>query len=109
MPTGTILVVDDEPNIRRALRMVLEPEGYALLDADSAEAARFFVDGEAVDHLLLGDDPLHVGGDVGGAAAAAGDSKPRLVGAEVLVLGSVPHIDTVALFGRSAHGTPATH
>ena len=33
MPTGTILVVDDEPNIRRALRMVLEPEGYALLDA----------------------------------------------------------------------------
>jgi two-component system nitrogen regulation response regulator NtrX len=35
----SILVVDDEPNIRRALRMVLEPEGYAVSEAESAEKA----------------------------------------------------------------------
>jgi two-component system, NtrC family, nitrogen regulation response regulator NtrX len=44
-----ILVVDDEPNIRRALRMVLEPEGYALLDAESAERALEVLAAEPVD------------------------------------------------------------
>jgi two-component system, NtrC family, nitrogen regulation response regulator NtrX len=44
-----ILVVDDEPNIRRALRMVLEPEGYALLEAESAERALELLAAEPVD------------------------------------------------------------
>jgi DNA-binding NtrC family response regulator len=35
----TVLVVDDEKNIRRTLRMVLEGEGYGVEDADSAERA----------------------------------------------------------------------
>jgi two-component system nitrogen regulation response regulator NtrX len=35
---GTILVIDDERNIRRTLRMILEGEGATVLDADSAEA-----------------------------------------------------------------------
>ena len=34
-----VLVVDDEKNIRRTLRMVLEGEGYLVEDAASAEAA----------------------------------------------------------------------
>ncbi|HET9598124.1 MAG TPA: sigma-54 dependent transcriptional regulator [Anaeromyxobacteraceae bacterium] len=33
----TILVVDDEKNIRRTLRMVLEAEGYAVSEAETAE------------------------------------------------------------------------
>jgi len=33
----TILVVDDEKNIRRTLRMVLEAEGYAVAEAETAE------------------------------------------------------------------------
>ena len=36
---GTVLVVDDERNIRRALRMILEGEGATVLDAASAEDA----------------------------------------------------------------------
>ncbi|MEZ4452759.1 MAG: sigma-54 dependent transcriptional regulator [Nannocystaceae bacterium] len=36
---GTILVVDDERNIRRTLRMVLEGEGARVLDAATAEEA----------------------------------------------------------------------
>src|SRR5437773_2401093 len=35
----TVLVVDDEKNIRRTLRMVLETEGYVVEECESAEAA----------------------------------------------------------------------
>ena len=35
--SGTVLVIDDEPNIRRALALVLEGEGYAVLGANTAE------------------------------------------------------------------------
>ncbi len=36
-PPSTILIVDDEKNIRRTLQMVLEGEGYATLEAETAE------------------------------------------------------------------------
>jgi two-component system nitrogen regulation response regulator NtrX len=36
---GTILVVDDERNIRRTLRMVLEGEGATMLEAETGEQA----------------------------------------------------------------------
>ena len=39
MATATVLVVDDEKNIRRTLRMVLESEGYDVLEAGSGEEA----------------------------------------------------------------------
>jgi DNA-binding NtrC family response regulator len=45
----TILVVDDEKNIRRTLRMVLEPEGYAVSEAESAEQALELLQAEPVD------------------------------------------------------------
>jgi DNA-binding NtrC family response regulator len=44
-----ILVVDDEKNIRRTLRMVLEPEGYAIAEAETAEDALKLLEGEPVD------------------------------------------------------------
>jgi len=34
-----LLVVDDEPNLRRSLRALLEPEGYDVRDVESAEQA----------------------------------------------------------------------
>ena len=36
---ATVLVVDDEKNIRRTVRMVLEGEGYTVEEAGSAEEA----------------------------------------------------------------------
>jgi len=49
----SILVVDDEPNIRRALRMVLEPEGFALLEAESAEKGLEILQAEPVDLAMF--------------------------------------------------------
>ena len=52
MPTGTILVVDDEPNIRETVALALQDEGYHVLqatDGDALEIARV----EQPDMLLL--------------------------------------------------------
>jgi DNA-binding NtrC family response regulator len=49
----TVLVVDDEANIRRALRMVLDPEGYAVVEAESAEKALEVLAAEPVDLALF--------------------------------------------------------
>ncbi|MBN2195757.1 MAG: sigma-54-dependent Fis family transcriptional regulator [Polyangiaceae bacterium] len=35
--SGTVVVIDDEPNIRRALELVLDGEGYRVLQASTAE------------------------------------------------------------------------
>ena len=37
--TGCVLVVDDEKNIRRTLKMVLEGEGATVLEASTGEDA----------------------------------------------------------------------
>jgi len=50
---ATILVIDDEKNIRRTLRMVLEGEGFDVLEAESAEDGLALVDAESVDLLIL--------------------------------------------------------
>ncbi|MFQ5864390.1 MAG: sigma-54-dependent transcriptional regulator [bacterium] len=37
MPSGNILVIDDEPKMCKVLKFALEPEGYAVTTAESAE------------------------------------------------------------------------
>ena len=55
-----ILIVDDEKNIRRTLRMVLEGEGHAVHEAGSTAEADTVLAREAIDVILLdvklGDD-----------------------------------------------------
>src|SRR4026207_177269 len=55
-----ILIVDDEKNIRRTLRMVLEGEGHVVHEAGSIAEATIVLDRDAVDLILLdvklGDD-----------------------------------------------------
>jgi DNA-binding NtrC family response regulator len=48
----TILLVDDEPNMRAALRRSLHGEGYHLLTAGSAEEAARVVESAAVDLVV---------------------------------------------------------
>src|SRR5512136_2384181 len=49
----SILVVDDEANIRRTLRSCLEAEGFGVLDAESAEKGLELLAAEPVDLALL--------------------------------------------------------
>jgi DNA-binding NtrC family response regulator len=50
---ATILVVDDEKNIRRTLRMVLEGSGFHTLEASSAEQCLETLENNEVDLLIL--------------------------------------------------------
>ncbi|MBL8600569.1 MAG: sigma-54-dependent Fis family transcriptional regulator [Myxococcales bacterium] len=50
--SGVVLVVDDEKNIRRTLRMVLEGEGLGVRDAERAEEALALLDDEPVDVVV---------------------------------------------------------
>jgi DNA-binding NtrC family response regulator len=51
--SATVLVVDDEKNIRRTLRMVLEGSEMEVLEADTAEAGLEKIDAGGVDLVLL--------------------------------------------------------
>lgn len=50
---ATILLTDDEPGIRRALREVLEFEGYQILEAGDADETLARVSEQPIDLLLL--------------------------------------------------------
>jgi len=59
-----VLVVDDERNIRRTLRLVLEGEGYAVEEAAAAEEIDRVLESAPVDLVILdvklpGEDGLH--------------------------------------------------
>jgi DNA-binding NtrC family response regulator len=51
--SATVLVIDDEKNIRRTLRMVLESEGYRVLEAASAEEGLKTLEEDTVQGVLL--------------------------------------------------------
>jgi len=51
--SGTVLIVDDEKNIRRALRMVLEGTGATVEEADSAEHGLAYLEQNEVDLVVL--------------------------------------------------------
>ena len=53
MNAGNILVVDDEPEIRRLVKEVLEDESYQVVTADSANTAQDEVDKSHTDLVLL--------------------------------------------------------
>src|SRR5277367_2005757 len=53
MSAGRILVVDDEPQIRRVLRTTLAAEGYEVEDARSGEIALEVVRARRFDLILL--------------------------------------------------------
>jgi DNA-binding NtrC family response regulator len=89
MPT-TILVVDDEKNIRRSLRMVLEEPGYNVLEAASGEDGLSILDDEEVDLVIL---------DV---------RLPKMSGMEVLdKIRRMPGFETLPVIMISGHASVA--
>src|SRR5437016_10363695 len=91
----TVLVVDDEPIVRDVVARYLERDGHSILTADSGDAARGLIEGEApslvvLDVMLPGEtegpralslDPRHVrlAGDPAHGAGGRGrsDRRPR--------------------------------
>lgn len=53
MNTGKILVVDDEPQLRRVMRAALSAHGYAVMDARNGEEALVKLREEPADLVLL--------------------------------------------------------
>lgn len=53
MAQAKILIVDDEPNIRRSLEMILRAAGYALVEAASAQEAEQVLAQHEFDLMLL--------------------------------------------------------
>ena len=53
MSATHILVVDDEPDIRRLVKEILEDEGYAVASAENGEGARRALRDRRPDLILL--------------------------------------------------------
>jgi DNA-binding response OmpR family regulator len=93
--TTEILVVDDEPEIRRLLRTCFEREGYAVVEASDADAARTALDRGTVSlvtlDLALGrDDGLSLAREIRASrnvpivmVSGKGDTVDRVVGLEL--------------------------
>ena len=83
-PRALILVVDDEPNIRKLLAGVLEDEGYAVAVAADAEAARDVLAAEPIDLILLdvmlpGIDGLEFLGELTAEGAVGPQPPPTIM------------------------------
>jgi DNA-binding NtrC family response regulator len=73
-----VLIVDDERNIRRTLRMVLEGEGHAVHEAGSSKEAEAVLARESIDVILL---DVKLGEDDNGLELLRALKAPREDGA----------------------------
>ena len=62
MNTATILVVDDEPQLRRAMRATLTDLGYSVIEAKTGEEALELLQHETADLILLDLNMPGIGG-----------------------------------------------
>src|SRR6202140_5300665 len=62
MNTATILVVDDEPQLRRAMKATLTDLGYSVIDAKTGEAALEMLRHETPELVLLDLNMPGIGG-----------------------------------------------
>lgn len=90
-PTATILIVDDEPQNRKLLEVLLQPEGYATLSAASGQEALTLIAQSPPDLILL--DIMMPGMD-GFMVAAQLKADPATA--------NIPIIMVTALADRSA-------
>ena len=99
--TSTIVIVDDEKNIRRTVRMVLEGEGFAVEEASSGEEALARLPDIAPDVMLL---DVQLPG-ISGHEVLESMRKARSANAEGEGARSMPSEPVVIMI--SGHGTLA--
>lgn len=116
-PAGhTILIVDDEPMVRRSLRRLLEHDGFTVLDAPSAKEARLTLDTHAVDVIILDHSmPEETGVEAVPSLRARSRAKivlfsglsPEKPGAVDAVLSKPARSEEITRVLREVFGTPA--
>ncbi len=114
----TILIVDDEPMVRRSLRRLLEHDGFKVLDAASASEARLTLEtrGAAVDVIIL-DHSMPDETGVEALASLRARSRAKIVlfsglspeepGAVDAVLSKPARSEEIARVLREVFATPA--
>ena len=96
----TILIVDDEPQIRRMLRRILQPRGFECLEADGVPEALAVLDANAVD-LVLSDINM----DRGSGLDLVSELKPRIPDLAVVMVTSTDDARVaVEALARGAYG-----
>ncbi|MEP7355314.1 MAG: response regulator transcription factor [Acidobacteriota bacterium] len=79
MSAGSILVVDDDPQIRRVMRMTLTGEGYEVEDARSGEDAEEKIRAERFDLIILDMNMPGMGGIEACKSIRAGSEIPIIM------------------------------
>jgi CheY-like chemotaxis protein len=80
---STILVVDDEANVRQLLREFIEIEGHRVLEAPDATCARHVLAQEAVDLIFL---DVNMPGESGTSLCYSIKEDPECRGIKVVLL-----------------------
>ena len=63
MSKGKVLVVDDEAEVRKSVRLILSKAGYDVIEAEDGEAGvRYLAGGIAVDAIICDLDMPKMGG-----------------------------------------------
>ena len=86
----SILVIEDEPNLRRTLVMILRQAGYAVTAVDHSEDALRSIDAQAYDLIFL--DVDHIEFDGADLLATIYRLRPTI---SLLILTASPAIETI--------------
>jgi DNA-binding NtrC family response regulator len=81
MPTGTVLIIDDEEKLRNLLSRIIKLEGFTVLEAPSLKAGNKVMEKENID-VVLCDVKLPDGSGVDFVKAV----KPKYPSAEIILL-----------------------
>lgn len=83
MPNARILIVEDHPTMREAMRAVLEAEGFSIAEAADGQRALEMVRAEPPDLVFL---DMNIPGPSGAEVLAEVRSDPSTAGVRVIVV-----------------------
>ncbi len=83
MPDGRILIVEDHPTMREAMRLVLEAEGFEIEEAADGQRALEMVRDDPPDLVFL---DMHIPGSSGAEVLAEVRSDPQTAGVRVIIV-----------------------
>jgi len=83
VPDGRILIVEDHPTMREAMRLVLEGEGFEIEEAADGQRALEMVRDDPPDLVFL---DMHIPGSSGAEVLAEVRADPLTAGVRVIIV-----------------------